>query len=223
MLKALLECGANIDGSECGGPDAKLVRHQYCRVPPFLLRSARVGFLLYPLIFTRSHRVATGRRVKCQYFYGFHRQKMVVINVCRKNLVLDSLWSKYRRSKPGPKLFYKPGGNTVRHGDKRLKRYYQNYSPLLMACFSKQKEVVKLLLFRKCDVNMWYSTNAVEKDEYRKYDALHAACRSKSNKEIIDLLMNEKKDWKYDHLTEELDCDKDMIAYVKSKRPKVDD
>ena len=35
------------------------------------------------------------------------------------------------------------------------------------------------------------------------------------------MLMNEKKDWKYDLLTEELDCDKDMIAYVNSKRPRV--
>ena len=88
-----------------------------------------------------------------------------------------------------------------------------------MACYSKRTEIVKLLLSRKCALNLSYSTNQTQKDENRKYDALHAACRSKSNQEIIDMLMDETEDWNYDHLTEELDCDKDMIAYVKSKRP----
>ena len=80
---------------------------------------------------------------------------------------------------------------------------------------------MKLLLSRKCALDILYETNESEHDQNRKYDALHAACRSKSNKEIIDMLMDEKKDWNYDHLTEGLDCDKDMIAYVNSKRPSV--
>ena len=112
-------------------------------------------------------------------------------------------------------------GIKCRHIDKNLMRYYQNYSPLVIACYSKQKEIVKLLLSRNCALDILYETNQRDKDLNREYDALHAACRSKSNKEIIDLLMNEKVDWNYDHLAEELDCDKDMIAYAKSKRPRL--
>ena len=79
---------------------------------------------------------------------------------------------------------------------------------------------MKLLLSRKCALDILYETNESEHDQNRKYDALHAACRSKSNKEIIDMLMDEKEDWNYDHLTEGLDCDKDMIAYVNKKSKK---
>ena len=103
--------------------------------------------------------------------------------------------------------------------DEKVKHYY-GYSPLVIACYSKQIEVVKLLLTRKCALDVSYKANRpTGNDEDREYDALHAACRSKSNKEIIDMLMDEKGDWNYDHLTKELDCNKDMIAYVKSKRP----
>ena len=109
-----------------------------------------------------------------------------------------------------------PNGGNCRH--RGLKRYYQSYSPLVMGCYSKQKEVVKLLLSRGCSLDITYETNKLNDDD-RNYDALHAACRSKSNKEIIDMLMNEKKDWNYEYLTEDFDCDKDMIAYVESKRP----
>ena len=102
-----------------------------------------------------------------------------------------------------------------------MKHYYQDYTALIMACYSKQKEVVQLLLSRNCTLNVFYYTNEKDKDGNKQsLDALHAACRSKSNKDIIDMLMDETEKWNYDNLTQEFDCDKDMIAYVKSKRPK---
>ena len=99
------------------------------------------------------------------------------------------------------------------------KRYYQQYNPLLISCYSKQTEIVKYLLSKSCKLNAGYRTNQEQvEDNHRWYDALHAACRTKNNKQIIDLLMKKKKDWNYKYLTEALDCDKDMIAYVNSKR-----
>ena len=98
------------------------------------------------------------------------------------------------------------------------KRYYQDYNPLTMACYSKQVEIVKYLLSKSCKLNKRYGTNLAEKDNNRWYDALHADCRTKNNEEIIDLLMEKRKDWNYEYLTEAFDCDKDMIAYVNSKK-----
>ena len=109
-----------------------------------------------------------------------------------------------------------PSGTLCRHSDRNLVRYYQGYSPLLISCYKKQKEIVKLLLSRKCNLDIVYEANNAENDQFRKYDALHAAARGISNQEIIDILMNEKKNWKYDLLTREY-SDRDMFDYITAK------
>ena len=125
-------------------------------------------------------------------------------------------------------------------------RYYLYYSPFIIACLHKQIKIVKYLLSLKvmyhesvvhdydhdesvdydcdeddtlCDMAITYITN--ESDDRRAYDALHAACRAKNNEKIIDMLMKKKKRWKFELLTEEFDCDKNMIDYVKLKRERI--
>ena len=46
-----------------------------------------------------------------------------------------------------------PIDNKVRQIYKKGGLYYQDYWPLAMACYSKQKEIVKLLLSRKCNLD----------------------------------------------------------------------
>ena len=99
-------------------------------------------------------------------------------------------------------------------------------TPLIASCYSKKTEIVKYLLSKSCDLRKKYLF--VQKyvykeswqEKYKYLEALHAACRAKNNEEIVDLLMEKRKDWNHEHLTEAYDCDKDMIAYVNSKRNK---
>ena len=107
----------------------------------------------------------------------------------------------------------------------KSKREYAYYSPLIISCYSKQTEVVKYLLSKECNLEDFGYVAADLSDKEsenshsrRRYDALHAACRRQNNQEIIDLLMEVKQNWKFEYITEEFDCDKDMIAYVDLKR-----
>ena len=120
----------------------------------------------------------------------------------------------------GTKYGYRtlPSKRTYQRDELAYHYKYKYYSPLTISCYSKQTEIVKLLLSKQCDINIAYMTTNWRADERRKFDALHAACRRQNNQEIIDLLMEKKKDWKFEHITEEYDCDATMIAYVNSKR-----
>ena len=123
-------------------------------------------------------------------------------------------------SKCGTKYGYRtiPSKRTYQRDEITRHYKYKYFSPLTISCYSKQTEIVKLLLSKQCNIDVIYMTTNFRADERRKYDALHAACRRQNNEEIIDLLMEKKKDWNFEHITEEYDCDATMVAYVNSKR-----